>query len=557
MAVIELKGTSFDYAMGMGVFEGLSMAFTDAKRSSSTLHDALSTLKSKIDVAATAASVDASQTQVQQAKSREDTKKSSLTLAYEKLDALITDTGRVDQIASSKISSREDDFYKRYYYLKPECEKTDKEKRDDWWAERWQNFKDFWGGVGNALKNFGKGIAEWCTEVFSNVISAVTAVVIIVAAIAICILCAPEVIAAIAIIVCAASAIYGIVDIGVMLCNNGKDIPTSLEESGHENWAAFVRGCDFGFTVASFILPVGAAIKSTMLTGGKTFLKATGEWIKTSVKGVGNSIKNVGKNIKNIFTCSGKPGFKGIIQSVGISVWKGFKSFTGIDDFVRLRELRNFSKCKPGWIIKYNESDWLFDKNNMSLIPNSERAFQTIDMANQAYKNAGSNLVIDSIPLTRNNGFIDVSWDDISLITLGKGEGFSLKNLDMGQSDTLLRNEIYGNKGSRVNQILNGGLSPSDPNYLRYTSSGPSNGGKYNVLGFTAHENFGLTKENIVPTFIHNPGKGGNGSGLFHYGGIEHMKRMVEAIPVIDNTIFRNIFINTGKEAITISVGSE
>ena len=73
----------------------------------------------------------------------------------------------------------------------------------------------------------------------------------------------------------------------------------------------------------------------------------------------------------------------------------------------------------------------------------------------------------------------------------------------------------------------------------------------------STHENFGLTKENIVPAFIHNPGKSGNGSGLFHYGGIEHLKRMVEAIPVIDNTIFRNIFINTGKEAITISVGSE
>ena len=164
MAVIALKGTSFDYAMGMGVFDGLSMAFSDAKRTTSTLHDALSTLKSKIDVAATAASVDTSQTQAQQAQARESTKKSSLTLAYEKLDALISDTGRVDQRASSKISSREDDFYKRYYYLKPECKKTDKEKRDDWWAERWQNFKDFWGGVGNAIANLAKDVVDFCKE---------------------------------------------------------------------------------------------------------------------------------------------------------------------------------------------------------------------------------------------------------------------------------------------------------------------------------------------------------------------------------------------------------
>lgn len=183
MAVIALKGTSFDYAMGMGVFDGLSMAFSDAKRTASTLHEALSTLKSKIDVVATAASVDASQTQVQQAKSREDTKKSSLTLAYEKLDALITDTGRVDQRASSKISSREDDFYKRYYYLKPECKKTDKEKRDDWWAECWQNFKNSWNGLCNAVSNIVQSIGDWCKEHWKAI---VTVVIVIVAVALIC-----------------------------------------------------------------------------------------------------------------------------------------------------------------------------------------------------------------------------------------------------------------------------------------------------------------------------------------------------------------------------------
>ena len=184
MAVIALKGTSFDYAMGMGVFDGLSMAFSDAKRTTSTLHDALSTLKSKIDVAATAASVDTSQTQAQQAQARESTKKSSLTLAYEKLDELISDTGRVDQRASSKISSREDDFYKRYYYLKPECKKSKKEKRHDKWAERWQNFKDFWGGVGNAIANIAKNVVDFCKEHWKEILATVVIVVGAVLAIA-------------------------------------------------------------------------------------------------------------------------------------------------------------------------------------------------------------------------------------------------------------------------------------------------------------------------------------------------------------------------------------
>ena len=163
MAVIALKGTSFDYAMGMGVFDGLSMAFSDAKRTTSTLHEALSTMKSKIDVAATVVSVDTSQTHAQQAQARESTKKSSLTLAYEKLDALISDTGRVDQRASSKISSREDDFYKRYYYLKPEC-KNRQRKRDDWWAERWQNFM-ISGAESEKQSEDSLKVGEWCKNI--------------------------------------------------------------------------------------------------------------------------------------------------------------------------------------------------------------------------------------------------------------------------------------------------------------------------------------------------------------------------------------------------------
>ena len=226
-------------------------------------------------------------------------------------------------------------------------------------------------------------------------------------------------------------------------------------------------------------MPIGGAIKTSMITGSKTFIQATGEWFKSSLKGLANSFKNIGQSLKNIFTCSGKPGFKGMLQSVGMSLWSGFKSITGIDDLLRLRELRNFSKCKPGWLINYNSNDWFFDKDNMILVPQSDRAHEVISEANKAYRNAGSEKLIESLPLTKNYGYIDLNWDDLSVKTLGKSDGFSMRNLDISKSDTSLRYDIYGGKSSRVNQALNGDILPNDPAYKRFTSNGASNGGEY------------------------------------------------------------------------------
>ena len=183
MATIALSGTSLNYTMGIGAFHGLGKAFSDAKRTSGGLRDALNTLKSKIDIASVASKVDTVQEQVQKAQTRESEKASSLTLAYEKLDTLICDTGTIDYQVYNKIISREDDFYKCYYYLKPECKKTGREKASDWWADRWQDFKNFWGGVGNAIANFVKDIVDFCKEHWKEFIKVVSVVLLVVASI--------------------------------------------------------------------------------------------------------------------------------------------------------------------------------------------------------------------------------------------------------------------------------------------------------------------------------------------------------------------------------------
>lgn len=75
------------------------------KQSANGLSEALGSLKSKIDLASNAVKVETSQEQTNKAKGRESTKKSSLSLAYEKLNTLISDIGSVDLKVSKKLKN--------------------------------------------------------------------------------------------------------------------------------------------------------------------------------------------------------------------------------------------------------------------------------------------------------------------------------------------------------------------------------------------------------------------------------------------------------------------
>ena len=72
--------------------------------------------------------MDTSKQQASNAKNREETKKSSLTSAYEKLDKLISNVGILDNKVATKIEQLKNNFYSKYSYLKPECEKGTWEK---------------------------------------------------------------------------------------------------------------------------------------------------------------------------------------------------------------------------------------------------------------------------------------------------------------------------------------------------------------------------------------------------------------------------------------------
>ena len=100
---------------------------------------------------------------------------SATTLQEDKLEALETlgdnidtfadEADRIDGEVADLMNKRKDDFYSKYYYLKPECEKTG-----------WDKFCD---GC--------KKVGDWCKENWEALCGIVIAIVIIVAVVVICV----------------------------------------------------------------------------------------------------------------------------------------------------------------------------------------------------------------------------------------------------------------------------------------------------------------------------------------------------------------------------------
>lgn len=155
MAVIALFGNTIGCCAGTGSFEGVGTAFSSAKQSVKLLTQGISTLKSKIDTARVAANVDTSHTQAQNAEKREETKQGALTTGYDKLENLISDVSTVDNKSADKIRKRKNDFYAKYSYLKPECEKSTREK----------------------IKDKLKGLKSWCEEHWKEIVTTLVIVV--------------------------------------------------------------------------------------------------------------------------------------------------------------------------------------------------------------------------------------------------------------------------------------------------------------------------------------------------------------------------------------------
>lgn len=176
MSTITLAGNTVNGCLGIGSYSNVGSAFSSAKKNTDSLNQSLKSMKSKVDVAASAGDVSTAMCKTQNSISREEQKQSSISLVNDKLDTLISDAGTVDNQASQEVERQKKDFYKKYSYLKPESEKS--------WAEKVGDaFKGLWDGlceIGNAIKNFVNDAIEWVKENLETVLKAIAVIALLV-----------------------------------------------------------------------------------------------------------------------------------------------------------------------------------------------------------------------------------------------------------------------------------------------------------------------------------------------------------------------------------------
>jgi len=178
MSVIALSGAINNYSIGINSYGGFGASFLSAVKSSGGLYDALSSLKSKIDVSCVATSADSSPENIVNAQNRESIKNSSLTLAYEKIDTFIIDAGETDKKVSNEISVREENFYEEYEYLTPECKKE--ESFGDWCESKWNAICNYGNSLKESVIKIAKNTGEWCKEHWKEIAKVLTVVVLVV-----------------------------------------------------------------------------------------------------------------------------------------------------------------------------------------------------------------------------------------------------------------------------------------------------------------------------------------------------------------------------------------
>lgn len=279
MATITLKQTTFGCTIGMGAFEGIGVAFSSLKQSANNLTEALGSLKAKIGLASIGVNVSESQEQTKAAQEREKIKKSSLSLAYDKLSTLISDVGSVDIKASSKIRERKETFYDRYYYLKPECEKTKKEQRRDDWNE-------FKSSIANKVSDFLSEAWDWLKANWKELLTVLATVIVVVVIVVVSVMTFGGAAVAIAALVGGLLSVAGqLVSDVITYMATGKWSSSPLDYFG-----AFVGGAIGGILM---INPAGAGAGAIV---GKVFGKAS---VSLAVNALVST--SLTENLENIF----------------------------------------------------------------------------------------------------------------------------------------------------------------------------------------------------------------------------------------------------------------
>ena len=428
-------------------------------------------------------------------KTQED-KAAALETFREESEEFIEDTVRIDGDVADKVNQNKDDFYDKYYYLKPECEKT-----------KWEKFRD---GC--------KKVADWCKEHIAVITAVIVIVVAVVAAI-----CGVAV-AAIAAIAGLISLVLFVADAICMIATGGKSIADLCNENGLGWLGQIFSGLSIGCDIVAIVLPVGAAFKTMAKVGVKSFCKGMVASVKIAFK----------ETIEALWTKGFKVGFKDGMKNLGNLIVKTFvfdiDDISKMDDGKRVLNLMEdtIPMRKPStdgdgyWDLidgKYYPRD--------NVVPTDKRynpdGLTMKELFDQTCGKLGVD--IDGIPTDKfgNPDFsvISVYDSDINMKNLdvdyegylsSTGDDRKLMEKEMGKS---LRNINFSNADAKL------------PDGVKYKNMSNDLG-----IKITRHETFTMDKVNYVPSSIH--------ANLAHNGGVGRYKFIIQQIPGQTDVIVKN-----------------
>jgi hypothetical protein len=372
------------------------------------------------------------------------------------------------------INKRKEEFYEKYEYLRPECDKSWLEKAGEW------------------ISSAG----QWCKE---HIVTLVTVIVVIAIA-AVAAICGVA-IAAIAAIAGLVALLLTVADV-ICMAATGKDIATMLRDNGLDVLADIFQGVSIGSDIVSIVFPVGAALKTMAKVGVKAFAKGSIAGIKAGFK----------ESIDNVF----RSGFKNGLKNAGKIL------IFDIDDLTKIKDgKRVFNLMEETVKMEKPYRNWVIDNNQ--LIPSSEvkpGKFNPNDLTMEEIMNQDKFSKFQKT-ISYKNGYPDMSPFAVAEVNI------KMTNPD---SDTLNK-YISGSIGeSEFSYQLR------DRNYkstykqleLKYNKSF-NDFKKQAGYQLTIHEDLNMKKCFLVPTEIH--------ANVGHTGGVANYKFIFNSIPNANNII--------------------
>ena len=336
MATISVAGNTIRGCLGAGSFSALGNSLNRTIQSTQSLAQGLKSLEIKLESVATMPEVGMrTDTRLY---AREEQKATALTLVYHRLDSFIAEVGAVDDLVAQKVDALKNDFYKHYYYLKPDGEKNVLEHLYD---------------AGVAFVEFHISVANWCCKHWKLI---VTVIIVVVAVVLIIIAPGAGLIAAIIAGACwgaIAGAVIGGVAGGVTSMLNGGSFLTGFENGAFEGAitgaisGAISGGIGFQLGPAKTLLQAigkGALTNSlstgiSNMSGASLQLLMTGEGSLDSILKSGLSGLALGAVIGGIsggvrFRMSQPDGFFGQRSPADTAKhWQGNRSYPGVDQY--------------------------------------------------------------------------------------------------------------------------------------------------------------------------------------------------------------------------------